>query len=60
MFVTNDKVVKMHEKFGFRREAYYREHCLKNNTKIDVVGLAILKSEWSIVKSIMKKKIYGE
>lgn len=60
VFVTNEKVIKMHEKFGFRREAYYREHCVKNNNKIDVVGLAILESEWKIVKSILKKKIYGE
>lgn len=60
VFVTNDKVIKMHEKFGFRREAYYREHCIKNNIKMDVVGLAILESEWKIIKPIMKKKIYGE
>lgn len=59
VFVTNDKVVKMHEKFGFRREAYYREHCIKNNIKLDVVGLAILKSEWDVIKEKMQKKIYG-
>ncbi len=60
VFVTNDKIIKMHEKFGFRREAYYREHCVKNNEKLDVVGLAILSSEWSILSNIMKNKIYGK
>jgi UDP-4-amino-4,6-dideoxy-N-acetyl-beta-L-altrosamine N-acetyltransferase len=59
VFDNNDKVIKLHEKFGFRREAYYREHCIKNNQKLDVVGLAILKSEWYLIREIMKSKIYG-
>lgn len=59
VFITNDKVIKMHEKFGFRREAYYREHCLKNDQKLDVVGLAMLQSEWAVIKETMKTKIYG-
>ncbi|MBP1644451.1 MAG: pseH [Bacteroidetes bacterium] len=58
VFVFNDNVIKMHEKFGFRREAYYREHCIKNNIKIDVVGLALLKSDWILLKDIFKSKIY--
>jgi UDP-4-amino-4,6-dideoxy-N-acetyl-beta-L-altrosamine N-acetyltransferase len=60
VFVSNDKVIKMHEKFGFRREAYYREHCIKNNVKLDVVGLAILKSEWENLRDLMRIKIYGQ
>jgi RimJ/RimL family protein N-acetyltransferase len=36
----------MHEKFGFRREAFYREHLTINDIKIDVVGMALLKNEW--------------
>lgn len=59
VFVTNDKVIKMHEKFGFRREAYYREHCVKGVQKLDVVGLALLESDWKVYKDIMKNKIYG-
>ena len=49
----------MHEKFGFRREAYYREHCSKNGKFEDVVGLALLKSEWIQLKSTLQTKIYG-
>ncbi|MFT7035475.1 MAG: UDP-4-amino-4,6-dideoxy-N-acetyl-beta-L-altrosamine N-acetyltransferase [Cyclobacteriaceae bacterium] len=60
VFVENDKVIKMHEKFGFRREAYYREHCVKGSNKLDVVGLALLKSEWARLKSTQKSAIYGE
>jgi UDP-4-amino-4,6-dideoxy-N-acetyl-beta-L-altrosamine N-acetyltransferase len=58
VIVSNDKVIKMHEKFGFRREAYYREHCEKNNKKIDAVGLAILRNEWILLSQDMKNKIY--
>lgn len=59
VFVFNDKVIKMHEKFGFRREAFYREHCFKNNQFHDVVGLAILKSEWILLKNLLFEKVYG-
>ena len=59
VFVTNDKVIKMHEKFGFRREAYYREHCIKGDQKLDVVGLALLRKDWSLLKEGFKNKIYG-
>jgi len=60
VFVTNDKVIKLHEKFGFRREAYYREHCIKGNLKLDVVGLGLLKSEWEQINELTKNKIYGQ
>jgi len=58
VFTFNSKVIKLHEKFGFRREAYYRQHCYKNNEYKDVVGLALLKSEWELIKDNIKKKIY--
>ena len=60
VFTTNEKVIRMHENFGFRREAFYREHCVKNNQKLDVVGLAILRSEWNLTSELMKNKIYGK
>lgn len=60
VFVNNDMVIKMHEKFGFRREAFYREHCIKEDVKLDVVGLAILKSEWNQLKEQLKQKVYGK
>ena len=60
VFTSNEKVIKMHEKFGFRREAYYREHCMKNNEKLDVVGLALLESEWRTIDLFLKNKIYGK
>lgn len=55
----NDSVIKMHENFGFRREAFFRQHVLKNGQYHDVVGLAMLKSEWLQVKTFMFNKIYN-
>lgn len=60
VFVSNEKVIKLHEKFGFRREAYYREHCLKGDQKFDVVGLALIKADWEIYREKLKEKIYGK
>jgi len=56
---SNEKVIKMHEGFGFRREAYYRDHFLKNGIYQDVVGLALLKKDWDKIKNYTKTKIYG-
>jgi UDP-4-amino-4,6-dideoxy-N-acetyl-beta-L-altrosamine N-acetyltransferase len=60
VFVSNEKVINMHEKFGFRREAYYREHCIKGSQKLDVVGLAILRSEWEQIQPFLKQKVYNK
>ena len=58
VLMGNNKVIKMHEKFGFRREAYYREHCFKNEKPIDVVGLAMLESEWTFLKDSLTSMVY--
>jgi hypothetical protein len=54
----NDRVIKMHEKFGFRREAFYREHVEKKGLKHDVVGLAMLKYEWEFLKTNIYERVY--
>jgi UDP-4-amino-4,6-dideoxy-N-acetyl-beta-L-altrosamine N-acetyltransferase len=59
VFPFNENVIKMHEGFGFRREAFFRQHVLKNGQYYDVVGLAMLKSEWNQIKSFMYNKIYN-
>ena len=55
----NANVIKMHEKFGFRREAFYREHFKKSGEYHNVIGLGLLKREWEIIKPTLNKKIYG-
>jgi UDP-4-amino-4,6-dideoxy-N-acetyl-beta-L-altrosamine N-acetyltransferase len=58
VFVFNDGVIRMHELFGFRREAYFRQHVKKNGRYEDVVGLALLRSEWKYMEPAMRKFIY--
>jgi UDP-4-amino-4,6-dideoxy-N-acetyl-beta-L-altrosamine N-acetyltransferase len=56
VFVTNEKVIAMHEKFGFRREAYFRQHIYKDKAFIDVVGLAMLRREWQQVRDALRPR----
>ena len=58
VFTSNHNVIKMHEKFGFRREGYFRNHILKNEIYHDVVTLALLQSEWQTIKDFHYKRIY--
>ena len=59
MLTSNEKVIQMHEKFGFRREAYYREHVKKKDDYYDVVGLAMLKRDWNALKDYHYNRIYN-
>lgn len=54
----NEKVVKMHEKFGFKREGYLRNHIFKNNKFHDVVVIGLLSSEWEQIRENLYEKIY--
>ena len=47
---TNQSVVAMHEKFGFRREAYLRSQVQRPGGRIDVVGLGMLRDEWQLCR----------
>ena len=43
----NEAVWKLHESFGFRREALFRAHVWKAGAPLDVVGLGLLASDWT-------------
>lgn len=58
VMVENKAVINMHENLGFRREAYFREHIIKNNISHDIVTLAMLRQEWDFLKESFHKKIY--
>jgi UDP-4-amino-4,6-dideoxy-N-acetyl-beta-L-altrosamine N-acetyltransferase len=59
VFEFNTSVIAMHEKFGFRREAFYRQHIKRDGKYVNVVGIGILREEWLVLQDVMKKKIYG-
>lgn len=56
VLVSNNKVIALHEKFGFRRESYFRQHVYKNGTYHDVVGLALLQSEWQQLREPLRAR----
>lgn len=43
---SNSRVVSLHERFGSKVEGVLRQHILKNGEYLDVVRMAILKTEW--------------
>ena len=47
----------MHKSFGFQEEGLYRQHRLKNCQFVDVVALAMLRSEWDEKKPYIEKKL---
>jgi UDP-4-amino-4,6-dideoxy-N-acetyl-beta-L-altrosamine N-acetyltransferase len=47
VLVDNEAVWKLHEGFGFQREALFRQHVRKDGLPADVVGLGLLRSDWA-------------
>ena len=56
VLVTNEKVIRMHESFGFRRESYLRERTWKSGVPLDAVGLSLLKSDWQTLRFSIAQK----
>ena len=54
---SNQAVVDMHKSFGFQEEGLFRQHRLKNGQFMDVVSLAMLKSEWDGKKTQIEEKL---
>ncbi len=50
VFEFNDKVVKIHEKFGSKIEGVLKEHIFKNGAYHNVVRMAILRDEWYAIR----------
>ncbi|ACG79009.1 flagellin modification protein FlmH [Phenylobacterium zucineum HLK1] len=53
----NEAVWKLHESFGFRREAEYREHVCKGGRFQDVVGLGMLKADWAGARPAVEARL---
>ena len=47
VLIGNEAVWRLHEGFGFRREALFRQHVKKAGVPADVVGLGLLAADWS-------------
>lgn len=57
VLIDNEAVWKMHEAFGFRREALFREHIWKNGAPVDVVALGLLAGEWAKIRAASRERL---
>ena len=57
VLVENEAVWKLHESFGFRREALLRQHIWKNGEPRDVVGLGLLAADWVAVREASRERL---
>jgi len=57
VLVENEAVWKLHEAFGFRREALLRHHVWKDGQPADVVGLGLLAQDWAAVREDSRAKL---
>lgn len=46
VLATNEGVVKMHERYGFRVDGVLRKHVRKREDRVDVVTMSLLREEW--------------
>jgi UDP-4-amino-4,6-dideoxy-N-acetyl-beta-L-altrosamine N-acetyltransferase len=57
VLVDNKGVIKLHETFGFKREALFREHVWKGGVAQDVVGLGLLAADWAEIREETRARL---
>ncbi|HWA62767.1 MAG TPA: UDP-4-amino-4,6-dideoxy-N-acetyl-beta-L-altrosamine N-acetyltransferase [Caulobacteraceae bacterium] len=57
VLVSNEPVWRLHETFGFRQEARFRDHVLKDDQFQDVLGLGILEDDWRERRPAMAERL---
>lgn len=57
VLIGNEAVWRLHEGFGFRREALFREQVRKDGELTDVVGLGLLKSDWATTREASRARL---
>lgn len=56
VLLLNEQVWRLHEHFGFTREALYRQHIRRDGTFMDVVGLAMLEQDFRKIEAELREK----
>jgi UDP-4-amino-4,6-dideoxy-N-acetyl-beta-L-altrosamine N-acetyltransferase len=57
VFLDNEAVWKLHQSFGFTREALLRDHVFKAGAFRDVVGLSILARDWAAARPACEARL---
>ena len=57
VFLDNEAVWKLHESFGFTKEALWRDHVWRDGEARDVVGLGILGRDWEAARPVCEARL---
>jgi UDP-4-amino-4,6-dideoxy-N-acetyl-beta-L-altrosamine N-acetyltransferase len=57
VLAENKAVIRLHERFGFVAEARFREHVLKGGRFQDVLGMGLLKREWTAARPQIEARL---
>jgi UDP-4-amino-4,6-dideoxy-N-acetyl-beta-L-altrosamine N-acetyltransferase len=56
---SNERVVRIHERFGFQHEGRLRQHVLKPDGRKDVICLSMLSTEWEALRAVRRSEIFA-
>lgn len=57
VLLENEAVWKLHQSFGFTREALFRDHVFKAGRFQDVVGLGMLAADWRAARPMIEDRL---
>ena len=57
LLIGNEPVWRLHEGFGFHREALFRAHVKKHGVATDVVGLGLLRGDWAKRRETSRERL---
>jgi UDP-4-amino-4,6-dideoxy-N-acetyl-beta-L-altrosamine N-acetyltransferase len=57
VFADNEAVWRLHESFGFTREAHFRDHVCTGGAFKDVIGLGILARDWAAARPACEARL---
>lgn len=57
VLIENEGAWRLHESFGFRREAHFRDHVCKGGRFRDVIGLGVLAKDWIVARSACEARL---
>jgi len=59
VLIGNEPVWRLHEGFGFTREALFRQHVIKDGAAADVVGLGMTAADWAARRQASRDRLRG-
>jgi UDP-4-amino-4,6-dideoxy-N-acetyl-beta-L-altrosamine N-acetyltransferase len=57
VLIGNEPVWRLHEGFGFTREALFRQHVVKDGAPTDVVGLGMTAADWAARREASRERL---